>query len=176
MRAIVILGAAVRPDGAPSPTLARRIAYGAAAACEAPDAAVFCSGACGRTGPSEASVIARDLAVQGVATDRLILDEDSRDTLQTVVAACRHMRRHGLEEAIICTDGYHVPRTRMMFALLGMATRRGPVPPGHDGSRRYWLRMCLRELAAFPYDLGVVLVRRRALRAQIDAPDEVGAA
>lgn len=116
--------------------------------------------------------MARDLAGWGIAADRLVLDEDSRDTLQTVVAACRHMRRHGLTEAIICTDGYHAPRTRMMFGVLGFLARRGVVPPGRGGSRRYGLRMCLRELAAFPYDLGVVLFRRKALRALIDAPGD----
>ena len=112
--------------------------------------------------------MARTLADHGVAPGRLILDEDSLDTLQSVVATARLVRRAGLEGAVVCSDRYHLPRIRLMLAVLGVRTKAGPTTPGLQGTRvRYWIRMHLREAVAIPYDLAIVLARRRSLRALI---------
>ena len=109
---IVVFGAAARADGSPSPTLARRIGYAAAAAEWDPSTDLFCSGAAGRVGPSEASVMVRLLA-GSVAPGRLHADDASVDTLQTVRAAVRFVRAHGYRRCLSCTDGYHQPRVRI---------------------------------------------------------------
>jgi uncharacterized SAM-binding protein YcdF (DUF218 family) len=147
---IVVFGAAVRPDGSPSPTLARRIAFAAAAAARYVDADLFCSGAKGTHGPSEASVMA-DVLAETVDRSRIHLDETSVDTLQSVVAATAFARAGKYAQCMICTDGYHQPRIRMLFAMLGMPASAIHVP--HGGSRRYQLKMRTREAAAIPYDL-----------------------
>jgi len=166
--AIVIFGAAVRPDGRPSPSLLRRIGYGLKAAQAQPDAPIFCSGGIGRAGPSEASIMARVLRGQGMAADRLVLDETSLDTLQSVIAAARFVRRNGRDGLIVCSDGYHQPRIRLMLGVLGVATKAGPTVRGLAGARlRTWLRMYLREALAIPYDLGIVIARRREFLAAI---------
>jgi uncharacterized SAM-binding protein YcdF (DUF218 family) len=163
---IVLFGAAVWPDGRPSPTLARRIAYAARASADAPEALILCSGAAGRFGPSEASVMAAALIARGVAPDRLVLDEASRDTLQSVVATARTLRDGGYGRCIVCSDRYHVPRIRLLLAALGVRAEAGPVAPGHGGAgRRHWTCMQLREALAIPYDLAIVLTRRRSLLA-----------
>jgi uncharacterized SAM-binding protein YcdF (DUF218 family) len=166
--AIVIFGAAVRDGGRPSPALARRIAYGLLAA-HGSEAPVVCSGAAGRYGPSEAFVMAQALKADGVAAARLVLDEESRDTLQSVIFAARFLRRRGLARCIVCSDGYHLPRIRLLLAALGVAAEAGPVQRGPVGSKRQWLRMVLREALATPYDLAIVLARRRGLMRQIGA-------
>lgn len=164
--AIVIFGAAVREGGRPSQALARRIGYGLAAAlaCEAP---VLCSGAAGRYGPSEAFVMARALKEGGLPSDRIVLDEESRDTLESVLATARFLRRRGHSHCVICSDSYHVPRIRLLLAVLGVRTEVGPVPRGPAGSPAYWWRMVLREALAIPYDLAIVLARRPGLMRQI---------
>lgn len=160
---IVVFGAAVRADGTPSPTLARRIAYAAAAARADPNAFIFCSGGRGTVGPSEASVIASALATICPGR-RTILDEESCDTVESVAAASRFARHNRLAGCVACTDGYHQPRVRMLFSVLGIASRSGPVQGGLGGTRlRYWMRMRLREALALPVDLLVVVVRRRRL-------------
>lgn len=162
MVAIAIFGAAVRADGQPSPALARRIGYGLRAAADWPHAPVFCSGAVGREGPSEASVMAAALTACGVDPDRIVLDEASRDTLQSAVAVARFMKSRGLSRAIVCSDRYHIPRIRLLLAALGVATVAGAMAPGRAGTRvRHWTRMRAREALAIPYDLAIVLVRRR---------------
>ena len=143
---IVLFGAAVRSGGLPSPALARRIAHARAAALADPETIVFCSGAVGDAPPSEAAVMARALE-HDLGRKRLILDEESRDTLQTARAAVRHAERHGIRELLICTDRFHQPRAVMLCRLFGRRARALPVP---GGTR--W-RPVLREVAALPYDL-----------------------
>jgi uncharacterized SAM-binding protein YcdF (DUF218 family) len=168
--AIVIFGAAALADGRPSPALLRRIGYGLQAATAYPDALVLCSGGVGRTGPSEASIMAQVLSRHGVASERLVLDEISLDTLQSVIAVGRFVRQRGLDGAVVCSDRYHLPRIRLMLAALGVATVAGPTASGPAGTRLgYWLRMYLREALAIPYDLGIVLARRREFLAAIAA-------
>lgn len=163
-RLIVILGAAVRPDGSASPTLRRRIAGGLSLALAHPEAMVFCSGAVGRHGPSEASVMAERLLAEGVAAARLVLDEASRDTLQSGLAAARFIREHGLEGAIVCSDSYHTPRGRLILAALGVSSLDGAVRSGpRQTGWGPWIGMRLREAPAIPYDGVLALAHRWGL-------------
>ena len=165
-RLIVVFGAAVRADGRPSPTLRRRIDYAAGAAARYPEADLFCSGAAGKVGPSEASVMARILA-EHIDPARLHLDEQSVDTLMSVRAAAAFYHAGGYDQCFSCTDRYHLARTRMLFAFYGILAR--PITfYRNDVLTNDWWRMRLREGAALPYDfiagLGARardLVRRR---------------
>ncbi|MBP7649603.1 MAG: YdcF family protein [Phenylobacterium sp.] len=150
--AIVIFGAAVWPDGGPSPSLRRRVAYGRQAAHDDPGALIFCSGGVGRHGASEARLMARLLIEAGVDPARIALDEQSRDTMENVAAAVAFIRAEGLEGAVACSDGYHLPRIRMLFRAAGVASRAGPLGHGHAGPRAHRLRMVVREGLAYPYD------------------------
>ncbi len=149
---IVIFGAAVWPDGGPSPALRRRVAYGRQAASDDPAAVIFCSGGVGRHGPSEAGLMARLLMEAGVDPARIALDEQSRDTMENVAAAAAFIRAEGLEGAVVCSDGYHLPRIRMLFRAAGVVSRAGPVDHGGAGPRGHRLRMVAREGLAYPYD------------------------
>ena len=165
--AIAIFGAAVRADGRPSQALRRRIGYALTAAEACPGAPIFCSGAAGRAGPSEASVMAATLCDRGVGRERLVLDEASRDTLQSVLAVTEFLKARGLARCIVCSDAYHLPRIRLMLALLGVRTEAGPALRGPAGSMPYWLRMVAREALAIPYDAALVLAKRRRFLARI---------
>jgi vancomycin permeability regulator SanA len=146
----------------------RRIGYGLKAAQAHPDAPILCSGGVGRAGPSEASIMAQVLRGQGVAAERLVLDEASLDTLQSVIAAARFRRRRGCDGLIVCSDRYHQPRIRLMLGVLGVASEAGPTARGLAGTRlASWLRMYAREALAIPYDVAIVIVRRREFLGKI---------
>ncbi len=147
---VVVFGAAVRSDGSASPALARRVGYAAAVAQANPGVDLFLSGGLGKYPPSEARVMA-DMLGGAVSADRLILDEVSRDTLQTVQAAAAYNRRHGYAEVQTCTDAYHQPRVRMLFRLMGLVTRQ--VEMVARGPTQLQIKMWVREFAAIPYDV-----------------------
>lgn len=147
---MVVFGAAVRPDGSPSATLARRVGYAAAVAENDSAVDLFLTGGVGRFGPSEASVMAAMLA-GAVSADRLHLDEHSDDTLQSVRAAAAFARANGYQAILSCTDRYHQPRVRMLFRLFGLSCQAVRLP--RRGPRRLQLKMMTREAAALPYDL-----------------------
>lgn len=159
---IVIFGAAVRPDGSPSAALLRRIGYGLQAARAHPEASLLCSGGVGRAGPSEASVMLDVLRREGVADDRLVPDEASLDTLQSVAVAARLARRLASPFVVACSDGYHLPRIRLMLWLLGVRSMAGP-QSGPRGDLRHRIGMALREIPAIPYDAVLVAAQRRRL-------------
>jgi len=169
--AIIVFGAAVLASGKASPSLRRRIGYGARAAAAWPDAPVFCSGGVGAAGPSEASIIEQGLTGHGVDPARLVLDEASLDTLQSVIAAARFARQQSLDGCVICSDRYHIPRIRLLLTALGVRTIAGPTESGLQGTRRYyWIKMHVREALAIPYDLAIVLSRRRYFLGRVRAP------
>ncbi|MGY2735803.1 uncharacterized SAM-binding protein YcdF (DUF218 family) [Sphingomonas sp. UYP23] len=147
---VVVFGAAVRPDGSASPALARRVGYAAADAQADPRVDLFLSGGVGTYPPSEAAVMAQ-LLKGAIAPDRLILDEVSADTLQTVRAGATYARRHGYAAIRTCTDAYHQPRVRMLFGVMGFASR--PVRMVARGPKPLQAKMWAREMAAIPYDM-----------------------
>jgi uncharacterized SAM-binding protein YcdF (DUF218 family) len=165
---IVILGAAVGPDGRPSAALLRRIEGGRRLALEEGVALVFCWVGVVWHVPCEAAFTADMDIAGGVAAERLILDEDSLDTLQTVVAAACLIGQRRLALAVVCTDSYHAPRTRLIFAALGVPSLDGSVKAGpRQMGWPAWWRMRLREAPAIPYDGVLALTKRRRLRDQI---------
>lgn len=160
---IVIFGAAIRPDGKPSEALLRRIGYGLEAAHAYPDAPILCSGGVVRPGPSEASIMAEMLIRKGVDSGRLILDEASLDTLQNAAAAAAEAMKAGHPYVVVCSEGYHLPRIRMLLRLHGVESRPGPVRRGPAGAPVHgWLALSLREGLAIPHNLAVMLVRKRS--------------
>ncbi len=159
---IVIFGAAVRADGSPSAALLRRTGYGLQAARAWPAAPLLCSGGVGRVGPSEASVMLEVLTRGGVAPDRLVPDGESLDTLQSVAVAARRARALDSPFVVVCSDGYHLPRIRLMLAVLGVRSVPGP-RGGARGDLRHRLGMALREIPAIPYDVVLVAAQKRRL-------------
>jgi uncharacterized SAM-binding protein YcdF (DUF218 family) len=162
---IVIFGAAIQPDGDPSPAFLRRIAFGLAAAGQHPDAPILCSGGARRPGPTEASVMFDHLFTAGVARDRLLRDDASLTTLENITAATQQVRRDGHSEVVICSDSYHLPRIHLGLAFLGVRSARGPVPRGRGGaSWIHWIAMCLRESVAVPFYLLILIGSQLRIR------------
>jgi DUF218 domain len=89
---IVIFGAAVRPDGSASAALRHRVQAAAAFGATRSAPVFLPTGAVGRYGPSEASVMAALLCDYGVPAERIILEETGTDTLSSVRAVVRLCR------------------------------------------------------------------------------------
>lgn len=158
--AIIIFGAAVRPDGSASPALRRRVEAAHAFGAGLPAALYLPTGGQGRFGPPESTVMAALLTERGVPPARILQEPTGTDTLSSVLACAALLRARGHDGAVFAaTSGYHLPRCLLLLRLAGWPARAVP-PPEADPSwpRRWYWR--LREAPALPYDAALMLWHR----------------
>ena len=159
---IVIFGAAVLPDGSPSPTLRWRVEAAVAFAARFAAPMFIPTGGIGRFGPSEAAVMAALLAARGFPEARLLLEETGRDTLSSARAVVRMLPEHAAGTPVfVATSLYHMPRCLLLLRLLGIRAHAA-LPPAVPAARTWWRRLYwwLRELPALPYDAALALLAR----------------
>jgi uncharacterized SAM-binding protein YcdF (DUF218 family) len=156
---IVIFGAAVRPDGTPSSTLRHRVAAAARFGARFKRPLFIPTGARGRHGDAEATVMARQLIGSGYPEAAIVAEETGTDTLSSVRAVVRMIRVIDPRCPIYaCTSAYHLPRCIVLLRVAGIRAHACPPPPVPAATRRslrwYWR---LRETPALPYDLLLML-------------------
>lgn len=161
---IIVFGAAVRPGGRPSRTLARRIEGAAAWVQALPEAMLIATGGVGRYGPAEAEVMAGLLRAKGVAAERILVEPHGRDTLDSVRLCDAMLRERGdAARILVCTSRFHQPRCALLLRLLGYAVLTPDMPDSSAGlGRARYARMLLKEAVATPYD-ALLLLGRRAI-------------
>jgi uncharacterized SAM-binding protein YcdF (DUF218 family) len=151
---IVIFGAAVRPDGTPSPTLRYRVAAAARFGARFTRPLFIPTGAKGLHGDAEAAVMARQLIDAGYPESAIRTEETGTDTLSSVRAVSRMIRTiDPAARVYACTSAYHLPRCLVLLRLAGIRAHACPPPPVPAATRRslrwFWR---LRETPALPYD------------------------
>ena len=148
MDAIVILGAAVWPDG-PSPTLRRRVLHGAALWHAGVAPIVVVCGGLGRHPPTEAAAMTRILQEAGVPPSAIRQEDRSTSTLENIRFALPLLRQEDARAVVIVTDATHGPRAALVARHFGLRARIS-APPLRGGRRRTILRQAIRELGAYP--------------------------
>ena len=111
---IIILGCAVWPGERPSPSLEARVQHGIVLYQRGMADYIVLSGAVGRYPPAEAEVMRRLAVAQGVPEQSLILDTESRSTIESIQRAGSTMQEHDWNTAIIVSDPFHIYRALMM--------------------------------------------------------------
>jgi uncharacterized SAM-binding protein YcdF (DUF218 family) len=162
--AAIVLGAALRPDGTPSPALDRRVRHAVALAAAGRVGHLLMSGGPVAHSRPEAAAM-RDLAlVLGVDAARLAVEERSRNTIENAVYALAVARDRGWRRLAVVTDLYHLPRALYVFRRLRAHPAGWAVPPPTPPGRDWWLA-CLREVGALPWT--VARIERRRLGGRI---------
>ncbi|MCG2768932.1 MAG: YdcF family protein [Anaerolineae bacterium] len=111
---IIILGCAVWPGERPSPSLEARVQHGIVLYQRGMADYIVLSGAIGRYPPAEAEVMRRLAVGHGVPEQSLILDTESRSTIESIQRAGSTMQEHTWNTAIIVSDPFHIYRALMM--------------------------------------------------------------
>jgi uncharacterized SAM-binding protein YcdF (DUF218 family) len=161
---VVIFGAAVRADGRPSGSLERRVQGALDWWRLHPDVAFLPTGGVGRHGPAEAEVMRAMLVAGGVDPARILVEDQARDTLQSILLCDRLLRAAGdVGTLVCCTSAYHQPRCKWLFQMLGYRVILPPMPSDRPWlpAGKYW-RFRGKELLSAPYDM-IQLAFRRAL-------------
>ncbi|MDB5372734.1 MAG: hypothetical protein JWP04_1376 [Belnapia sp.] len=165
--AIIIFGAAVRPDGSASPTLRRRVEAAARLGARLGAPLYVPTGAKGRFGAAESAVMAALLHELGVPPEQIREEPTGTDTLSSARACVALLRSLGQSGPVYAaTSRFHLPRCLLVLRLLGLPARPVPIGGSARGAgwtqRWYWR---LREVPAIPYDASLALwhrLRRRS--------------
>ncbi len=162
---IVVLGAAVGADGRPGKALRRRVAEGVRRLEAGAAPVLLLSGGKGGGVPAEAEAM-RDLALAagvsaGVSDEHLVLETESRSTLENARFSARIMRARGWRRALVVTDAVHLPRALLAFRALGIDAKGAAVAGGaRDQPVWTWPYHLAREALAFLWYAALIAARR----------------
>ena len=149
--ALIVLGARVFETG-PSDSFIRRLEAARAYLVENPDTLCIVCGGRGADEPvSEAQAAAAYLEARGIGRQRIILEESSRSTVESLrnAAGIINAQRDGVG---IATSGYHLFRALFVARKLGMARVQG-ISAGNP--TRFFLSDMVRESFAFAKTLWI---------------------
>lgn len=116
----VVLGSKVETDGKPSPRLAARLDRAARLYADGLFPRVIVSGGTGREGFDEAEVMKGYLVTQGVPASAILVDRDGVNTEATARNSAALMQANQLQTALVVTQYFHVPRTRLALQRAGV--------------------------------------------------------
>jgi uncharacterized SAM-binding protein YcdF (DUF218 family) len=161
--AIVVLGCALDPRGAPRSALRRRALRGVELFQRGAAALLVLSGG-GRHNRSEAAAMAEIAREAGVPDAALLLETRSANTFENAVFTAALLRRRGLGRIILVSDRYHLPRARLLFRLAGLLVEDG-ISAASPGALAEF-PLLLREVAASAratllYGMGAYRAARR---------------
>ncbi|MDN5726322.1 MAG: YdcF family protein [Propionibacteriales bacterium] len=116
----VVLGNRIEPDGTPSPQLLIRLERTLELWRRGDVAAVLVSGATGVEGFDEAQMMADWLIVRGIPTRAVVVDNQGWTTRATAQNAAAIMRDHGWRRAVVVSQYFHVPRSKLALRQAGV--------------------------------------------------------
>lgn len=117
---IIVLGAAVWPDG-PSPALLERLSLAETLYREGYAPAIITTGGVGNFNPKPEGRAAKEaLIAQGLPENCVYEETTSRNTRENLEGALYIMRRQGWHRAIIVTHDFHLLRAMREARKLGM--------------------------------------------------------
>lgn len=127
--AAIVLGAAVRTDGSPSPVFEARLAHGVALVRRGDVRVLVLTGGKGEGARiSEAASGRRWAEKRGVDPRSILVEERSRTTRQNLEEAAALARQEGLSTALLVSDPLHLPRATRMARDLGLKAEPSPTP------------------------------------------------
>lgn len=123
---IVVLGAA-QYDGRPSPVLRSRLDHALGLWRQGMAKRVILTGGRGQGDTtSEAAVGHLYLKRRGIPESWLLVEDQSRNTEQSIAAVAVLMRRQQMEDAILVSDPFHMLRLRLLAWHHGLNVRTSP--------------------------------------------------
>lgn len=153
--AIIIFGAAIRPDGQPGRFMRERVEAALALGRTLDRPLYVPTGGVVRPGPAEATLMADLLRSGGVPPGQIIPEPTARNTIRSVLA-CRALLRGFAGPVHAATSAYHMPRCLLLLRIAGLRAR--PCWPATWRAAPYWW---LREAAGLPSDALIALWWRR---------------
>ncbi len=112
---VVVLGAALGPEGDLGPALAERVLAGVEAWRDGRAPLLM------MTGALEAEKMKRRAVKLGVPAAQILVEPTARTTRENALRCAALLRQHGLGRALVVTQAYHRPRAVAAFRRAGVA-------------------------------------------------------
>ncbi|MDX3930638.1 MAG: YdcF family protein [Stenotrophomonas sp.] len=157
--AIIVLGAAAY-DAKPSPVFQERIRHGLDLYQAGYAPLLIFTGGYGGSGArfSESQVARRYALKQGVPAKAILIETQSRNTVQNLVEAKRLMDQRGLHRVIIVSDPLHMARALRLSRAMGIDALASSTPSTRFRSFHTSWRFLAQEIYFFHRDLFVQAV------------------
>lgn len=117
---IVVPGNTIAPDGSPSPRLKSRLDVALDLFRQGRAPLIFVSGGVGKEGFDEAVAMSKYLKNNGIPSRAIVIDSLGIDTAATARNARNYMRTNNLKTALVATQYFHVPRTKLALERQGV--------------------------------------------------------
>ncbi|HKS29146.1 MAG TPA: YdcF family protein [Pyrinomonadaceae bacterium] len=117
---IVVLGAAVWPEGRPSPVLRDRILRAAELYREGVAGTIICTGGTGKHPPAEAEVCKQLLVTAGVPEQEIITETTSASTREQAKRIKEIYEQKGFRSMALVTSFFHEKRAALLFSREGL--------------------------------------------------------
>jgi uncharacterized SAM-binding protein YcdF (DUF218 family) len=126
--AIVVFGAA-QYNGTPSPVFKARLDHAFELEDRGLAPVVVTTGGSGGDPKFTEAGVGRDYLIQqGVAAQKILSEERSETTYQSVQAVTQMLRQRGAKTCLAVSDGFHLYRVKLMFSSQGIVAYGSPAP------------------------------------------------
>ncbi len=149
----IVLGAAAYHKN-PSPVFKERIDHAVSLYQQGLVSKIIFTGGFGTGAPFAESEVAAKYAIrQGVSSTNILIEKQSRSTVENLIQAKRLMRSAGLSTAIIVSDPLHLKRASILAEDLGISAVTSPTPTSRFRSFKVQFKFLLREIYFYHYYL-----------------------
>ncbi len=164
---IIVMGAAVEKDGEPSGAMKRRVSSALRISKTFTESIFLVTGGVGKNKPvSEAEVMRTILIKSGISSKKIRGEDQSKDTLSSAYRCSIILKNvNNCLEVYVCSDRYHIARSRWLFFLLGIHTQPVEVMSGQEANGlSKWIYYYFREYAAIVQDTILVYLHKARIR------------
>jgi len=146
---VIVLGAALTPEGEASPCMHRRVLKGCDLALKEKGADLLMSGGVTRKGIglSEAEVMAEIAIKQGFSSQQLFIEGQSQNTLENAAFCKLQIMEKNWDDIWVVSDRYHLLRARLAFHAVGLKAHF-IAAGGNNDSYHKQILACVREVPA----------------------------
>lgn len=138
--AIVVFGAA-EYSGRPSPTLRARLDHALTLHRRGLAGHIITTGGSGGDPTfTEAGVGRNYLAEHGVPPEKIIIEDESATTDQTVLLVAEVLKRNRMKDCVVVSDGYHLFRIKRQLLSRGIVAYGSPRPSSQEASHWTYLK------------------------------------
>lgn len=159
----VVFGAPANLDGQPTGSLIRRVSSAVEASGDHQNCLFFASGGAVKNSTCEALIITQLLSEWGIPRNRIIVDRESMNSIDTV-ASCKSLlrSRNDISQVVVCTSSYHIPRCSTLMSIAGIShTNVSPPSELRVLGTTKFMKLVVREVLAMPLSLIRAILRLR---------------